>query len=512
MQSLTDRFFNSLGLARLAKSSEIQQREADTRDVAIREIASGIAYDMRIYQNWMQSYWDPNPVHRSSKWTWSEYQNMDADPHIYNCFSIRKEQLTCRPYYVRSARPDDEFENFKAAFIAQMLDNIPQLAQKKREMLSALDNGFSVNEMIFDTADMVIPDKPLRKKGGTTKVIKGGTLKNAFVVADIKSRLTSAFTFDGLGNMSMLDVPPAQPGKMSTGYGSPRLLTAEELQHFLVLTHDPRFGWRGGWPLKATIFWSSIGKRAANIYRQIFIEKYGMPYLKGTYNTTDPAEQAKFETKLKSLQKNSWIMLPEGFALEFVTAMAVGRGASDSYSDAITFYDGNISEAILGHREAVTSPSGAFASAELKEAPLRQEKLESDATMLDSLFYDQMIRRVIDANFIPNGFYPYVVTDCEPESDLNKAVFRYSALYNMHVPLSVSQLREDLGVREPESIEDTLLMDDSGGADTNTFQDKTGGDNMKNIPNAEQIPEQAPGNPGSQKKRMSGGITMNITL
>jgi len=493
----------------------------DNRERMISEIASGIGIDMRNYQNWQEGFFNPNPVMRGpgSKFQgYRSFEEMDADAKVYNVLSTRKEALLSRNYYVRSAIPGDQNEDFKAAFVAWNLDHIPNLVQKKREILSCLDYGFSVTEMILGYRDVVIAEKSKKKNGVITK-IPGGNLNQALCIVDLKTRLTSAFGFDNAGNVSIVPVVAGTEPRFSA-YGS-KPLNDLELQRLLILTHDPRFGSRYGWPLKASMFWDYLMKKAGKIWRMIFIEKYGMPYLKGTYpmNTTETGDGSiqQFEDKLKGMQKNSYIMAPEGFVIDFVDALNKA-GTMDVYQNLMDFCDGNISEVGLGHRQATAATTvGASASAEVKEGPLRQDKLRMDSQELDSVFNDQLIRRLIDWNFPQNGLYPYVITDVEPEGDKNKRIFQFATALNLGLELSKSQIRDEMKFNEPDDEEDTLEIDTGGGADmspTNVGEtnnsgnsDPTvGGNNDQNTQISDGIRKSA------QKLTKKGGIQLTINL
>ncbi|MCI0443005.1 DUF935 domain-containing protein [bacterium] len=474
------------------------------KDALVQEIASGIAYDMRWYSNWMESYWNPNPVMRSSKFTgYHLIEEMDADGHIYNVMSSRKDALLSKPYYVYSAKPDDPFEDFKAAFVAWNKDHIKELVKKKREMQSALNYGFSFNEMIFGYSDVEIPDRTV-KKNGIIRQIKGGRISNALIIKDIKTRVPSAFGFDGKGNPSMV---PADPKGITRASAGARLLTEEEIQHFIILTHDPRFGSRYGWPLPISFFWDYLMKKAGKIWRMIYIEKYGMPYLKGTYPAQTNKEGAggtdQFEARLKGLQKNSWIMTPEGFAIEFVDAMNKS-GTIDVYGNLMEFVDGNISEVVLGHRQAVTKNAESPFSTDTQPTLLRQDKLEMDATEHDAAWNDQVIPLLIDFNFQYNSFYPYIVTDVQPQSDKNKRAFQFAAASNLGLDLSRSQVREELALREPEDEADTLRAVGVDMSPLDTGEAGQGGDNMKN--------QEKDANSGKQTARKKSSINISMSL
>lgn len=490
--AIFDGLFGYFGYGKMPAKVEEQKLPA-TRVEIIDKIAGGLAYDLKLYNNWISDYFNPNPVMKTAKFRqeggYAAFESMDGDAHVLNCMSTLKDELLSRTCYVRSAKPGDATEDKKAALVAWNLDHIKQVAQKKREILSALDYGFSVTEAILEQINVKIPAKQLKKNNIITDIPEIN-MPNAVVIRDLQTKVPTAFSFDAAGNLMICEQSAANLGFISSG-PSHRILNNEELQHFLVLTHDPRFGSRYGWPLKASFFFDVLMKRAAKIYRMIFVEKYSMPYLVGTYpagaNSAGNTRVSDFENIIRGAQKNSWMVKPEGFAIEFVDAMEKS-GSMDVYQNLLDFCDGNISEVTLGHRHAVDSASvGSFSSAEVKEAALRQTKLEALASEMDGLFNDQFIPRLIDFNFTPNGLYPYVITDVEPEADKNKRIFQFSAASNLGLPLSPSQLRDEMKLNEPEDDADILMPvgvdmsptnvgeGNNGGADPNL-----GGENSKN--------------------------------
>lgn len=501
--NLIDRTLNKIGFARKLPAPPQQQGASK----ALTRIASGISYDMQWYQQWQPLYGNPNPIIRSAKFLteggYGVLQTMSYHPHIYNILSVLKDWLMSRKWEIRSADPKDERENFKAAFIAWQMDRIPQIVQKKRQMMSHLEYGRSITEMILGRETVVIPKKTEKRNNKTRIITAGGTIKDAIVIRDLETKVPTAFNFDKSGRLEITKKRTNQAEYMTqpdqyidqNGY---RPLSDEELQHFLIMSHDPQFGWPEGTPLLAIMFWDYLIERATRVYRMIFAEKYGMPFLKGTYPAdASPDQQTLFKEIIKGLQKNSWAMLPEGLNVDFVDAID-RAGSMDVYQNIIDACHGNMSEAALGHRHAVDSPSvGGEGAAEVKEGAVKQEKGEMYAQELDGVINDQLIRRLIDWNFSDsNGFYPYIVTQVRPEADLTKEVFRFQASYNMNIPFSLAQYREAMGLLEPMDADDIVVNTDGK---TDGKPAKEDGENMENIPNSEQIPEMAPGEPGNNE-------------
>jgi hypothetical protein len=142
----------------------------------------------------------------------------------------------------------------------------------------------------------------------------------------------------------------------------------------------------------------------------------------------------------------------------------------DVYQNALDYCDGDISEAGLGHRKATEEPKDGASA-------MRQDKLEMLGVEMDAFLNDQFIRTLIDANYTPNGLYPYVVTRTRPEADVDKEVFRAVSLHNIGLDLSKGWLYEMTGTMKPIDEADTLK---GAAAGTAKAPDTVGGDNLPN--------------------------------
>lgn len=468
------------------------------KEQAVRRIAAAIDSDVKHYSSWRSSFAEQNPVIRSSKFIseggYAVFEAMNANPVIKNVMSASKDAVILRPWHIMPAIPNDPRQEFKAMFVSWVIDHIPFLDAKKKEMLSDKDYGYSVTEKIFAQKDVTIPGKTTKKRGIETK-INGKTMKNALIVVDLQTKPCTAFDFDRYGNMLMAKIDPTRRSILYGDYVVNQFdyLSEEELRHFMVSTHDPQNGHRKGEPVKAAMFWSYLIEKATTVYCQIFAERQGMAIMQGTFpaqaeaTPEGRAEVDAFEERLKGAQKNSYILAPEGFAINFIEA--VGKSASfDIFSAIIERCHGNYREAALGDREAGKTP-------EDKEGSLHKDKLKVYCKNLDALFNDDLIKQLIDFNFEYDGFYPYMVTNTRTPEEIDKFLFQASTIHNIGYDLSLSQLEEVSGFRAPEDEADTLPGSNAGSTPSqpsadvmppnpadaqNPAPDNVGGNNMDN--------------------------------
>lgn len=434
------------------------------KEKAVRMIAAEITSDIKHYNSWRASFHEQNTVIRSPKFIseggYAVFEAMNANAVIKNVMSASKDAVILRPWHIMSAIPGDPDQDFKAMFVSWVIDHIPFLDAKKKEILSDKDYGYSVTEKVFAQKTITIPPTVVKKRGKIYKV--DGQKRDAIIVTDLITRPCTAFDFDRKGRMMMAKPRKALmgstflasfPSDTITSYEF-NYLDEEELQHFMVSTHDPQNGHRKGEPVKAAMFWDFLIEKATKVYCQVFAERQGMAILTGTFpaghesTTEGAAEVAEFWERLKGAQKNSIMMFPEGFAVNFVDA--IGKTASFDVFDAIIKRCwGNYREAALGDREAGNAPAD-------KEGSLHKDKLKVYCKNMDALFNDDLIKQLVDFNFDYDGYYPYMVTNTRSPEEIDKFLFQASTLHNMGKDLSLSQLEEVSGFRPPEDDADTL--------------------------------------------------------
>lgn len=466
------------------------------KEQAVRRIAAAIDSDIKHYQSWRSGYAEQNPVIRSAKFQseggYAVFEAMNANPVIKDVMSKSKDAVILCDWHIMPAIKGDPRQEFKAMFVSWVIDHIPYLDAKKKEILSDKDDGYSVTEKAFAVKDVTIPGRTTKKRGIETK-INGKTMKSARIVVDLQKKPCTAFDFDRYGNMLMAKVDRQPSNLIYSDYvaGNFEYLNEEELRHFMVSTHDPQNGSRKGEPVKAAMFWSYLIEKATTVYQQIFAERQGMAILRGTFPAgaeATPEGRAEVDAlweRMKGAQKNSLIMAPDGYALEYIDA--VGKTASfDIFAAIIERCQGNYREVALGHREASPDDKG---------GPLHKDKLKVYGKNMDALFNDDLIKQLIDFNFEYDGFYPYMVTNTRTQEEVDKKIFQAVSLHNAGYALSLGQLEEITGWRPPEDEADTLPGVDSGSIEKkptadimpenpadaeNPAPDRVGGENMDN--------------------------------
>lgn len=430
---------------------ERRLREMQNDDL-VNRISSIVSYDLEAVQNYVQSYYDPNPIHRNKHFKGlHDYYESDMDTKILSNFNQRKDTLINRPWMIRPSIENDRLELIKAGFAKQCMLLISNVHKKKRAIISDMDYGYSVCEKILGFQDVTFTINT--KVGKKKRVSERITIKDALVIKDIDWIIPTAFSFDGQKRMYY--------GKMGS---NERIITPEEQVNLIRSTFDDRFGSPWGWPLRVPIFPHRIQKKALLAWRLIYLERFGVPSVDVEYpetitNPNDPAIK-KIEAAAKSLQKEAVVTHPKGWTIKFIEEMNK-VGTMDMFQNAINYSDQCISELVLGHKQATEATSvGSLASSTVKEAALRQAILETDGMNLDTNVSEQIVQFLIDLNFPSNGLYPDHITYVEGEKDLEERRDTFKFALESGMAASETQMRRELHIDHPLDEFDAVEPED----------------------------------------------------
>src|SRR5687768_2959749 len=107
MTGIYDKALNVFGLRRVLNSPENKIAERRLKDLsesqeAIRTIAREVSYDLTKFQNYVQGYFDPSPIHRNVHFEglYSYYES-DVDSKVASSFAQRQDTLANKPWMVR---------------------------------------------------------------------------------------------------------------------------------------------------------------------------------------------------------------------------------------------------------------------------------------------------------------------------------------------------------------------------------------------------------------------------
>ena len=159
-----------------------------------------------------------------------------------------------------------------------------------------------------------------------------------------------------------------------------------------------------GHGLLSRSFWHDWFMREGWKFWAVHLERFGAPLVRATVPPgTTPAQRQELEAVISSIQSRTGIVIPEGFALDFVEATRGGeagyRGFLDEHKEAIAIV-------VLG--ETLTTYVGARGSQALGmvHQTTKEEIIAADAEAMATVVNEQVIRRLVDANYAGVERYP----------------------------------------------------------------------------------------------------------
>jgi len=303
----------------------------------------------------------------------SEYTRLYYDEQVKFCFTIKKFLILSGGFEVLPAREGDRDAREKRDFIVDCLENTERsFTSILFSMLSALDYGYSVSELIF------VPDG------------------SRFRLKNIKTKFPQDFSFqyDEYGNLIAL------------------LCLEEEvpLEKFVVYSYMSRFGqYEGESDLKAVYNPVWTKDKLIKFWLR-YLERYGAPIVKGSVpKDAKKDEIEKFENAMKRIHNITAITLPQsedgrGFDFELVEPK---REGGSQFKEAVDKADERIARGALipSLFGAQKVGYGSYALGELQFDVVYQFLKAIGDNFADEAINRQVIRRLIDINF-GGGNYP----------------------------------------------------------------------------------------------------------
>ena len=320
---------------------------------------------------------------------------------------------------------DDKPINKEAAeFVQYCLANIKGGPRKiaKAVLFGGLINGYSVSEKV-------------------RVVEKRGKWKGKLRYSALKSKDTKRLDLEGDQFRNITGVLDKQT---QTVYHPSNFVIYSHMNLFEAPTgiSDLRAAFRSFWLIDTA--WQ---------LRAIALERYSLPFIKGTY--TDPAHQPDLETALEKARSQSWIALPVGAQIE---ALQLATQSNDQFQNAITQLNEqivlSITGAVLQMLQGQVADARGSSSVHKTTSELLQWELAAE---LADIIKDQLVPDLVDLNF-EGADYPTVnlggVNDADMVASLQIDV---GLLNNLSLPLDREDVYKRYGRKKPLQLEDAIL-------------------------------------------------------
>jgi phage gp29-like protein len=418
--------------------------EEAVKRVQITDEVATIAKDIDIFYGWIKRLENPDPVLRSESAGkgLKLYDEVDRDAHAGSVLQQRNLAVVGKEWDIipaKSARKlgrpsSTSQEQVVADYVSEVLENC-NFDQARQEILKAILYGFYSTEVIWNAA------------------------KNGIKIKKLIAKHPRRFSFTMARELRLIT-----PSNMIEGEPVPD-------RKFVVFTYgdsDNPYG-RG---LGQRLWWPVWFKKNGVKFWLIFLEKFGMPTVKGKYPPgTTPEQQQALMDAIEAIQSDTGIKIPDSMDIAFLEA---SRAGTVTHEQLCEYMDRQISKTVLGQTASTEGTPGKLGN-EKTQGDVRQEIIEADADLLDACLNETLIPWIVDYNFPGVSVYPKIKTyaaakpDLKEQSEIDKTL-----VVDIGLPVSTAYFYETYGIPAPAEGEELVKPRSPQAADKAGDGHKTG--------------------------------------
>ncbi|MDF1592600.1 MAG: DUF935 family protein [Desulfobacterales bacterium] len=406
------------------------------------EIAT-TAKDIDIFAGWLNRLENPDPTLRTEAGGkgLKLYDEVDRDSHAGSVLQTRYLAVVGKEWEVLAADDSDASGKIADAVKSMLLScNFTQACQ---ELLQAILYGFFVSEVMWSVVRRP-PSMDRGKSGNGQWTTNNG--QPLIIPAKIMGKHPRRFMFDMERSLRLLT-----PQNMIDGEAVPD-------RKFIVFTcgsSDNPYG-KG---LGQKLWWPVWFKKNGIKFWLMFLEKFGMPTVKGKYPPgTPPDQQQALLDAIDALQNETGIKIPNTMELELMEATRQGRV---TYETLAEYMDKQMSKAVLGQTATTEGTPGKLGGDEA-QGKVRQDILKADADLLCECLNSTLVRWIVDYNFPGVTDYPKLWIRTDAEQDLKALADRDKILVNdIGLPVGRKYFYETYAIPEPEEDENSVAGGDA---------------------------------------------------
>ena len=305
---------------------------------------------------------DPDPVLRKQGRDIRIYKDLLTDAHVGACADSRKAGVLTMEWKIERGKANSR----RHGFIENVFESL-DIHRIVTEILDAPLYGYKPLEILWERRDGLIAP------------------------ASVVGKPPEWFAFSSENELLF------RSRQNSTGEPVPE-------RKFLLAQNDPSYENPYGKRILARCFWPVTFKRGGYKFWAMFLEKYGMPLLVGTYPTgTDDDKIAEMLGMLEDMIQDAVAVIPEGAQVDSIDPSS--SGSTRAYREFLEFGNSEISKALLG--QSLTTEmgkTGSYAASQTHFA-VRQEIVDSDKRIVEEVL-NELIAFLYDLNFGPNEQRP----------------------------------------------------------------------------------------------------------
>ncbi|SCW55793.1 Protein of unknown function [Sphingobium faniae] len=329
-----------------------------------------------ITQPWVRGLREAKDPKLATAIDWGAYDVVFNDDQVFSTMQQRIGAVVARDWNVIAGDDDDPRAEKAAEAFDRTLKRLPW-DRITRKMLMASFYGYSVAELMWGQRD------------------------GLFDIVGMKVRHARRFRFDDEDQLRML-TPTSMQGEI--------MPERKFWVHSVGAADDDQPYGHG---LAHWLYWPTLFKRNGIRFWNIFLDKFGTPTAKGTYPRGSSSDDInKLLMALQAIATDSGFVVPEGMAVELLTAARSGMG---DYHQLCLYMDAAIAKIVLS--QTMTTDNGSSRSQGEVHADVKLEVVKTDADDLTDSFTAQVARWWTDWNFGPDVAAPIVRRIVEEEED-----------------------------------------------------------------------------------------------
>ena len=221
------------------------------------------------------------------------------------------------------------------------------------------------------------------------------------------------------GAMRIYDVAPATGEILSTTHEPDP--TRYIVHHGHILSAPDNWGG----PMRSLLFWWLLSAMDREWWAR-FLDRYGAPFLVGTYDRGDKDSRSVLERAFALSVKLGGLVVADGTRVEIKEAAAASTG--EAYERFLSICQREKSKLILGQTlSAEAQPTGLGSGVSKQQETVRQDIRKFDATMLSETLRDQLIVQYLQINSIA-GRPPAIVWGADTSEESRSAIDLLTAI------------------------------------------------------------------------------------
>lgn len=261
---------------------------------------------------------------------------------------------------------------------------------------------------------------------------------------------------------------------------------------------------KSGLPIRSGIArvaaWAWMFKAFTQRDWAIFVQTYGQPVRIGKFHEGATKEdKATLFRAVANIAGDCAAIIPESMSIDFIESKNVTAG-SDLYEKRADWLDRQVSKAVLGQTGTTDSKQGGLGDGGNQVHESVREDIETaDCKSVGAVLNRDLIRTWMDLNFGPSKNYPRLVIARPQQEDIKQLTDSLQVFVPMGLKVQASEIRDKLGLSEPEEGSEVLHAPSMPAAGDPTAPTPTPvkPEPMPTVP-ALQSAQQVPAHPASQ--------------